>query len=431
MVSGDNPTRADADWAPAVIAGASQTGVLGVRGLARRGVDAVCIDWNPTASGFRSVYGPALRCPNPDVEPEAWVGFMLDLASRFARKPVLIASADQFVSAIADHAEVLASGYVLSPGLHLQGLLAIKETQYDLAAKHGMPLPRTRCVGSVDDVAAFAEHAVFPCLLKPMSAREWEAFPDHHPLRRKVAVACTAERLIEYWQLAATKVPRAIAQEVIPGPDTSKRVYMACYDAGGRRIGHAMFRELRCDPLGFGPASVSEPVRDDETDEVCDNFLRSVGYSGLCEIEMKRDSRDGRPKLIEANPRLTGGGDAAPYAGVDVCWLHYLDMMGRSVQPVSPSRNDFRHIVLRTDLRAIVAYRRERLISWRDVLRSYKRPRAFYDFEPRDWRNAINTVYSAVRGAAGEIVRTGLSRWHRGRLAAPLPHTTSDVVSRG
>ncbi len=82
-----------------------------------------------------------------------------------------------------------------------------------------------------------------------------------------------------------------------------------------------MFRELRCDPVGFGPASVSEPVVDPETDRVCDEFLRSIGYVGICEIEMKWDDRDGRVKLIEANPRLSGGGDAAPYAGVDLCWL--------------------------------------------------------------------------------------------------------------
>ena len=54
---------------------------------------------------------------------------------------------------------------------------------------------------------------------------------------------------------------------------------------------------------------------------------------------MKRDTRDGRVKLIEANPRLSGGGDAAPYAGVDLCWLHYLDLIGKRVAPVTPLPN--------------------------------------------------------------------------------------------
>jgi predicted ATP-grasp superfamily ATP-dependent carboligase len=70
-----------------------------------------------------------------------------------------------------------------------------------------------------------------------------------------------------------------ILQEIIEGKDTDKRVYLSCYDSRGDRIGHAMFRELRCDPVGFGPASISEPVVDPETDAVCDAFLRSIGTS--------------------------------------------------------------------------------------------------------------------------------------------------------
>ena len=138
-------------------------------------------------------------------------------------------------------------------------------------------------------------------------------FPAGHPLSyAKVAIARTAPELLASWELASAVNPVAIAQEIIEGPDTSKRVYLACYDADGRRIANAMFRELRCNPLGFGPATVTEPVVDAETNAICDGFLRSVRYSGVCEIEMKRDSRDGHVKLIEVNPRLTGGGTPRP-----------------------------------------------------------------------------------------------------------------------
>ena len=171
-----------------------------------------------------------------------------------------------------------------------------------------------------------------------------------------MAIAQTVEQLLQNYSLAASVNPSVLVQEIIQGADTDKRVYLSCYDSDSRRIAHAMFRELRCDPVGFGPASISEPVVDQETDEICDRFLRSIGYVGICEIEMKRDSRDGRVKLIEANPRLSGGGDAAPYAGVDLCWLHYLDAIGQRVMPVAPSAVDFRHVVLRADGRALPAY---------------------------------------------------------------------------
>src|SRR5262245_46850683 len=185
-----NPERAAPEWPPAVIAGAYQTGVLGVRSLIRRSVRASCFDCNLDYPGFRSVYGPAHACPDPDKDPKAWVDFMVGLAGKIGGRPVLIPSADQFVSAIAAHADLLAEHYVLSPGIRVQGLLATKGTQYALAAEHGMLLPRTKFIHSEEDIRHFAGEAHFPCLLKPLHGRQWQSFLRGHPLyNAKVAIA--------------------------------------------------------------------------------------------------------------------------------------------------------------------------------------------------------------------------------------------------
>lgn len=399
-----NPDRAESDWPAAIIAGAYQTGVLAVRGLQRRGVRALCFDASPDNPGFRSVYGPARLCPDPDADAAGWIGFMVDLAVEIGGRPVLIPSSDRFVTAIARHADTLDGYYRLSSGVALQGLLADKHTQYDLAARHGMPMPLTAFAQTVDEVIAFASGATFPCLLKPTHFREWLRCPTDHPLyARKIAIARSAHHLVEIYRQAAAINTLVILQEIIEGPDSGKRVYLSCYGRGGRRIANAMFRELRCEPLGFGPATVTEPVDDAECDAICDRFLRTIGYRGLCEIEMKQDVRDGRFKLIEANPRLSGGGDAAPYAGVELAWLHYLDVIGRDVAPVAPARRDFRHIVVRSDAIAVVEYYRAGLIAWRDVLRSYRPPVAFFDLDWRDLRYSAETLY-----VAGRLLLTGV-----------------------
>jgi predicted ATP-grasp superfamily ATP-dependent carboligase len=382
----------------AVIAGAYQTGVLGVRSLMRRGVKAMCFDCSPSYPGFQSVYGRAHLSPDPDTAPDAWLLFMLDLARRNDGPMVLIPSSDKFVSAIARHADALKHHYIFSPGIRLQGLLADKQTQYELAAKHAMPMPRTRFVDSLREVIEFAQEASFPCLIKPTHFREWRKFHPKHPLFGvKISIAASQDELYQQYELAAAVNSSVILQEIIQGKDTAKRVYLACYNAQGERIANAMFRELRCDPLNFGPASISEPVIDSATDKVCDRFLRSIGYQGICEIEMKWDSRDGQVKLIEANPRLSGGGDAAPYAGVDLCWIHYLDLIGRNVRPVTPVKNNFRHVVLRADAHAAPAYLRAGLITWRDILQSYRPPLAFYDLDIRDWRYSLETLLVCLR----------------------------------
>ncbi len=403
-----------------MIAGAWRTGVLGMRSLARHRVRASCVDCNPAYEGFRSRYGRAFACPDPDAQPESWVAFMIELAGKLGGKPVLIASADQFVSAIAAHAGRLADHYVLSPGAALQGALSDKQTQYALAEGHGMPRPHMTTVRSLDEVTAFAAGARFPCLLKPTHFREWRRLPpDHLFYDTKVALARTSEELIGGWRRVAAFTPTVIAQEIILGPDTSKRVYMSCYSREGRRIGNALVRPLRCDPVGFGPATISEPVEDPEADEACDRFLRGVGYSGICEIEVKRDARDGRVKLIEVNPRLSGNGDAAPYAGVDLCWLHYLDLIGQEVAPVAPSGRDFRHVVLRADPAAIIRYRRARMVSWADVLRSYKPPLAFFDLDAGDWRYSVETLYRMFRAIARELLYALVPRLRPRGYAGP------------
>jgi len=398
--------QAGADWPPAVIAGAFQTGVLGVRTLKRHGVRAVMFDCVPTNPGFRSVYGPAKLCPDPDSRPDEWMRFMLELAASLGQRAALIASSDKFVTAIARHADVLGQHFILSPGVGLQGALADKQTQYDLAVKHGMPMPVTEYAHNEDDVRAFARKAMFPCLIKPTHFREWQKFVPDHPLYdTKVSVCADGEELLANYRLARQVTPDVILQEIIAGPDTAKRVYLSCYDAGGRRIANAMFRELRCSPVGFGPASVSEPVDDPVTDEVCDRWLRAAGYSGICEIEMKIDTRDGKVKLIEANPRLSGGGDAAPYAGVDLCWIHYCDLVGRQLAPVKPRGNHFKHIVMRADGQTMPIYWRAGLISFGDVVRSYRGPLAFFDLDRRDFRYSLETWFVYFRLFFREIFR--------------------------
>ena len=381
----------------AVIAGAFQTGVVAARNLSRRGVEVALFDCNPKLQGFRSVYGPARLCPDPDKDPARWIEFMRELGEEFGRRAVLIPSSDKYVSAIKENHSVLEGLFAVSPGAMLQGELAQKQTQYRLSMKHDMPMPVTGFVESEEDLIAFADEAAFPCVLKPWHFREWERLAEGNPyLNEKVAVVNSRSDLLAAYRTVSDTTPSVIAQEVILGPDTSKRVYLGYYDRRGRRIANAMFRELRCVPFQFGPASVSEPIVDDEADSVCDSFLHRIGYKGIVEIEVKRDEKDGIVKLIEVNPRLSGGGDAAPYAGVDLAWIHYQEMIGVDPGIIEPSGRRFRHVVLRCDGTAITEYLRAGLLTWKGVLETYRPPIAFFDLDWRDWKIAIETIYVFV-----------------------------------
>lgn len=410
-----NPLKVQPGWPPVVVAGVYQTGVNLMRDLIRRGVTAYGIDHNRHQTGFRSVYGKTILCPNPDEKPNEWLDFMLDLARRLGTKPVLIASADAFVTAMARHSDALTPSYLFChETARLQGQLATKEEQCRLVRDHGMPAPQMRFVKSAEEMAEFASAVHYPCLLKPLRSREWEEAPASHPFcRKKVVIAHSGEELTAHYRLAAEINPEVMAQEIIEGPDTLKLVYFSCYSREGERIAVSMARELRTNPPHFGSASVLEPVWDVETDQACDRFLRSIGYRGLCEIELKRDSRDGKVRIIEANPRYTGSADYAHYAGVDLGWLHYLDLIGERVTPVRQRDRNFRHIALTWDFPSIRGYRSEGLLTWREALWSYRPPVAFFDFRPRDWRVALRTLNTLARVCFGPSLRKIFSKKKR------------------
>ncbi|HEY1207949.1 MAG TPA: hypothetical protein VGE85_01145 [Terracidiphilus sp.] len=381
------------DRPPAVVAGAYQTGVVLMRNLSRRKVETYCIDCDGSQQGFRTVYGKGYLCPNPDTHPAEWETFMIELAKNLRRKPVLIASADQFVTAIADHAAALEPHYIFRAATAAtQALLATKKRQYEIAEVNGLPVPKTRLVESIDALRKFAAEARFPCLIKPVHFREWEKLAAGHPLlNQKTALASSRSELEAVYRSVESITPAVVAQEIIEGPDDAKLVYLSCYGRGGKRLGSCMVRELRTTPIYFGSASVVEPVSEPEVEELCDRFFQAIRYEGLCELELKRDSRDGRVKLIEANPRYSVTADAAPYAGVDLGWLHYLDLLGEPVEPARWNGRHFHHIVLSRDVNCYRHYLDAGLTTWRGIFRTYKSAK-FFDFDLRDWRLSAATI---------------------------------------
>ena len=340
------------------------------------------------------------------MEPDAWARFMIDLAAQIGNKPVLIPSSDLFVTAIADHAAELESHFTFrAASVATQALLATKKRQYEIADLNGLPVPTTRFVQSLEEVRAFAREATFPCLMKPVHFREWQMFPAGHPLlHQKIALADSPAELEAQYELAAGVTPAVVVQEIIEGPDTAKMVYLSCYGRGGRRLGSCVVRELRTTPIYFGSASIVEPVSEPETDALCDGFFRSIDYEGLCELEIKRDSRDGKVRLIEANPRYSVTADAAFYGGVDLGWLHYLDLIGEPVEEVRWNGTHFHHIVLNRDVECFRSYLKAGLTTWGGLLKSYRHARLF-DFDLYDWQVTRDTITSVFKQLSYPLYR--------------------------
>jgi predicted ATP-grasp superfamily ATP-dependent carboligase len=117
-----------------------------------------------------------------------------------------------------------------------------------------------------------------------------------------------------------------MVQELIPGRGDMQYSY-AAFIADGEPCASLVARRLRQYPLEFGrSSSYVETIHEPAIEESAQYLLSAQKFTGLVEVEFKRDSRDGEFKLLDVNPRVWGWHSIGRRAGVDfpyLLWQHY------------------------------------------------------------------------------------------------------------
>ncbi|TVR83924.1 MAG: hypothetical protein EA405_02930 [Rhodospirillales bacterium] len=210
-----------------------------------------------------------------------------------------------------------------------------------LADAHGLATPVTRRVTSLDDLEAIAEDLIYPAVIKPLNTYDWRtpAFSGRFGIKKGWRVRDHEECRAIYSQIAPL-APEALVQEWIEGPESAYHVVGAVTGEGGQPLAAFTGRKLMQYPPGVGLGCLLQAVNDDRLAEQGLTFLASIGYRGICEIEVKKDARSGRHRLVEINPRPWDQHDLARRLGVDLIWIYYRDLVGLPPEPfVRPTRS--------------------------------------------------------------------------------------------
>ncbi|WP_447979324.1 carboxylate--amine ligase [Candidatus Nitrospira bockiana] len=131
----------------------------------------------------------------------------------------------------------------------------------------------------------------------------------------------------------------SLVQEYIPGEGYG---FFALFRAGEPRATF-MHRRLRQWPVTGGASTLAESYYDEGLKSQGIRLLQALNWHGVAMVEMKRDARDGRFKLMEINPKYWGSLDLAIHAGVNFPYLAAVMAMEGDVPP----SHDFRYLKLR------------------------------------------------------------------------------------
>jgi predicted ATP-grasp superfamily ATP-dependent carboligase len=302
-------------------------GLAAIRSLGRAGAPVLALDHRAGALGFRSRYCLPLRCPDPGAEEERFVEFLVSLGEQLDRPAPIFPTHDEQLNAIARNASVLGAFLRPFPGWDVLARIQSKRFQLERAEAAGVPVPATAHPGSAAEALAAGSALGYPVLVKPSDPTGFK-----RRFRRQAFRCEDAAGLERAYSQAEPFAP--MVQELVPGGDGALYTLGSYVAADGEALGLFCGRKLRQTPPGVGTCRVGEAVWEDEVVDLGLRTIRAVGFHGLSQVEVKRDRRDGRFKLMEINPRLWQWHGLAAACGVDLPRIAYWDLLGARLTPV-------------------------------------------------------------------------------------------------
>jgi predicted ATP-grasp superfamily ATP-dependent carboligase len=395
-------------------------GLGAIRSLGRLGVEVHGLHEHRAApaAGSRYLARRWLWRPDPD-DVEATREGLRAIAGRIGAPAMLLPTDDAAAIFLAEHGEELREWFLFPPQPPaLPRQLAGKDSLYRLCGELGMPCPRSLVPGELAEACEFAVSAGFPLVVK--LAEPWLAGGLDGP--RSTTIVHTRAELAELHRAAGPG--RLLLQEFVPATPGCDWFFHGYVGAASTCLpAHTGVKE-RSYPAHAGLTSLGRWEPNEELARQVTDFLARVGYRGIVDMDLRFDARDGRYKLLDANPRV--GAQFRLFvdaAGLDVVRAQYLDLTGQALGGAGPVAGR-KFLVESYDPLAAVAYWRSGELTpgrWLSSLRGVDETAWFVADDPMPFG------LMCARMAARAVTRPLAGRLPRARSAPS--HETSTPAS--
>lgn len=309
----------------AVVIGSEYRQLGIIRSLGRHGVPVWVLRGDHWLGGASRYARRTLRWPTgSDAERLA---FLTGLSRKHGLEDwALFPGGDTETALIAQHHAELSDRYVLTtPPWSVLRAAHDKRLTYRLAADLGIDHPWTHQPADRADLERL--ECTFPVILKPAMKEKVNALTAAKAWR----VDDRAALLDRYDAACALMDPALLmVQELVRGGGEAQFSYAALADAG-RPVASIVVRRTRQWPVDFGRSSTYvETALVPAVAELGERVVSALGFTGLIEVEFKRDARTGGYKLLDINPRIWGWHTVGRPAGVDFPVLMWEVLSGRS-----------------------------------------------------------------------------------------------------
>ncbi len=273
---------------------------------------------------FSKYASKTLVYPSPASSPKEFISWLLG-ELKHGNYDMVLPTEFTTQQLIAGHrAEITRLTGFPFPDLELTAFVNDKAKLMRFARERGYPVPETFFTCEQNHIEDIADSVPYPAVIKPRESsgsRGLEYVEDR-------------EGLIEKYRAVHKTYPFPIIQERIPGSPGGGFGVGALFNFENKPRAAFVYQRLREYPVSGGPSTLRQSVVNDEIKDIALSLLTELKWTGPAMVEFKIDPRDGRPRLLEINPRLWGSLELAIRSGVDFPYLLYKLHTEGDIKPV-------------------------------------------------------------------------------------------------
>jgi len=343
-------------------------GLANARLLGKAGIPVIVVDKGDCVARYSRYCKAYYKCP--DYLGDDFAEFLVRLHRAAGLQDwLLLPSNDHAVHTIARNKLKLSNCYrVITEDLNVIEKIYNKRKLLEIANNIDIPIPAT--VMPEDDNPRSVDLR-YPILIKGNQGLSF-----YKRFKHKALMLNDQSELQDVWDkdLSGAMPSEYFIQEVIPYDH--KTVSVTVFAEKGIVYSYWMGVKLREHPVTFGTATCCKSVFEEDMLELSKKLIKELEYTGVCEIEWLRDSRDNTPKLIEINARTWLWVGLAAKCGVDYPTMIYSYIhKGILPEPIE-YKKDMIWLNIYTDLIYSTLRIFKRLDSPKAILKSYKK---FYE----------------------------------------------------
>ena len=362
---------------PAIVFGGGMNGLGVVRNLGNAGIKVYCVTERVDLAAFSRRCHKRIVIPNFRERKDLVKSFLENFSRKTSSRPVIFATDDIGTLMLSELASCLRDDYsFVVPNREVAETLVVKNKFYDSLTKTAIPFPHIYTLDEFGGMENLKRKVHYPLFIRPsVSPRFSRVF------KRKGFIVANEEELDYYYGLALRQKIDVMFQEIVFGPDTCQYGINGLFGRSGEPLAFFAYHRLRGWPVMFGNSSLMESRPLSELSKMLNSlitYLRSIGYYGVMDAELRKDTRDNQFKLIEVNARSWWQNSFPTKCGQNLIFKAYLDAIGQRITPSEKYAVGIKWVDALSDLRSSIQGGEIMRLKWFRSLKSI-RDFAFFD----------------------------------------------------